>query len=70
MPAEGTYRSVCGCLLHCHLDRDGHVWWTAEDEAGRRAVEIAPFARLRLLSDDPDWPCGPERFREPVLEVD
>lgn len=70
MPAEGTYRSVCGNLLHCHLDEDGHAWWSAEDEIGRRAVEIAPAARLRLLSDDPDWPCGPERIREPVLEID
>lgn len=70
MVAEGTYRSACGCLLHCHIDVDGRVWWMAEDESGWRPVELARSAAPRLLSDDPDWPAGPDRLREPILDPD
>lgn len=70
MSAEGTYRSLCDRLLHCYIDVTGRARWTIEDETGHRPVQLAASARPRLLSDDPDWPSGPERFREPVLDFD
>lgn len=70
MPALGTYRSACGSLLHRRVEGDGGVRWVAEDDRGCRPVELAWTATPRMLSDDPDWPCGPERFRDAVLEPD
>ena len=71
VPAEGTYRSACGSLLHCRADADGRTRWLAEDDDGAcRDVELAPTARPRMLSDDPDWPSDAQRIREPVLDPD
>lgn len=68
---EGTYRSACGCLLHCHVDALGRARWEAEDDDGAlRAVELARTARPIPLSDDPDWPSVRLRIAEPVLDPD
>lgn len=51
---EGTYRSVCGRLLHCRVDAAGRIYWESEDEDGTcRTVDLAATARPVLLSDDP-----------------
>ncbi len=71
MAVAGTYRSVCGYLLHCHLDVAGSARWEIEDDDGaRRPVELAPTARPALLSDDPEWPCRALRLSEALLRPD
>lgn len=71
MPSVGTYRSACGCLLHRRIDATGRECWEAEaDDGVSWDVELAPTARPTLLSDDPDWPAGSPRGREPVPQAD
>lgn len=71
MVSVGTYRSVCGQLLHCRVDVAGGVRWEIEDDDGStRIVVLAEAAEVLPLSDDPDWPSSIGRCSEPVLEPD
>ena len=68
---EGTYRSVCGRLLHRRVDAAGRISWESEDEDGTcRTVDLAATARPVLLSDDPAWPSRVGACAEPVLDPD
>lgn len=67
---EGTYRSVCGRLLHRRVDAAGSSWESEDEDGTRRSVDLAATARPVLLSDDPAWPSGIGGPLEPVLDPD
>ena len=52
----GTYRTVEGELLHCHLDGTGALRYEVErlDGSVRDGCEVCDCDVF--LSDDPDWP--------------